>query len=283
MDVTMAPLLDHLVVDVRDRMDEGARRYAALGFVLTPRGRHSLGSANHLAVFGADYLELLGTDQPAAPLRPDIAGFPVGLNGLVFKGRDASALQARQQARGVPIQGVVGFFRPVAFPDGTRADAKFQVVRLDPAAAFDGRTYWCEHLTPEHVWRAEWQAHPNGATGIARVLVSVRDPARQAALFTRIFGAGAMADGPDGRRVLRCGEAMVEFAPHAAVRAELGATAPDPAGRGDHLAAVAIRVDDLSRAGSALRAGGVEGVVETAGRLRVPAAAAMNATIDFVG
>jgi hypothetical protein len=277
----MSVLLDHLVVDVRDRMDEGARRYQALGFQLTPRGRHSLGSANHLMMFGADYLELLGTDSPDVPLRPDIAGFPVGLNGLVFKGRDASALQAKLASRGVPVQGVVGFFRPVEFPDGTRADAKFQVVRLDLAAAFDGRTYWCEHLTPEHVWRPEWQIHPNGALAIARVLVAVRDPARQLALFTRTFGAGAMAEGPEGRRVLRCGEAVVEFAPHAAVAAELGAAAPDASGRGDYLAAVTLRVADIARVGTLLQAG-VEGVTEVAGGLLVPAAAAMNAAIAFV-
>jgi len=278
----MSVLLDHLVVDVRDRMEEGMRRYQALGFQLTPRGRHSLGSANHLMMFGADYLELLGTDSPDVPLRPDIAGFPIGLNGLVFKGRDASTLQAQQAARGVPVQGVVSFFRPAEFPDGTKADAKFQVVRLDLAAAFDGRTYWCEHLTPQHVWRPEWQIHPNGAQAITRVLISVRDPARQVSLFTRMFGAGAMAEGPNGRRCLRCGDAVVEFAPHAAVAAELGDAAPDPAGRGDYLAAVSIRVTDVARAGAVLREGGVEGVTETEGGLLVPAAAAMNATIAFV-
>ena len=41
----------------------GPRALAALGFQLTPMGKHSLGSANHLAVFGEDYLELLGTDH----------------------------------------------------------------------------------------------------------------------------------------------------------------------------------------------------------------------------
>lgn len=278
----MGPLIDHLVVDVRDRMEEGARRYRALGFVLTPLGRHSLGSANHLAIFGRDYLELLGTDMPGGALRPDLAGFPVGLNGLVFLARGAEALQQAQQSRGVPVQGVLNFFRPVEYPDGSRADARFNVVRLDTAAAFDGRMYWCEHLTPEHVWRPEWQAHPNGVTGIARVLLSVRDPARQAALFTRIFGPGHLAEGPGGRRVLKAGDAVVEFAPHAAVAEELGAAAPDPAGRGDHMALLGFRVGDLPRAAEVLRGNGVAGLAEREGRLRVPAAEAMNAAIDFM-
>ena len=277
----MDPLIDHIVVDVRDRMEEGARRYRALGFTLTPMGKHSLGSANHLAILGRDYIELLGTDVPGGTLRPDLAGFPVGLNGLVFLARESDKLQAQQQGRGVPVQGVLNFFRPVDYPDGSKANAQFNVVRLDIAAAFDGRMYWCEHLTPEHVWRPEWQDHPNGALAVARVVLSVRDPVRQATLFTRIFGPAHMREGPDGRRVLKAGEAMVEFVPHAAVRAELGDAAPDPAGRGDHMALLGIKVRDLGATEAMLRANGVP-FEAGPGRLLVPASAAMNATIAFM-
>ena len=57
------PRIDHVVVDVRDRIDEAERRYRALGFNLTQRGRHSLGSVNHLAMLDPDYVELLGTGE----------------------------------------------------------------------------------------------------------------------------------------------------------------------------------------------------------------------------
>jgi hypothetical protein len=53
------PTIDHVVVNVRDRLDQGAQAYRRLGFTLTPRGYHSLGSMNHLAIFGTDYLELI--------------------------------------------------------------------------------------------------------------------------------------------------------------------------------------------------------------------------------
>jgi hypothetical protein len=245
-------------------------------------GKHSLGSANHLAVFGEDYLELLGTDVPGGALRPDIASYPIGLNGLVFKSGDAEGLSARLLAAGIPALPAQSFHRPVDLPDGTRDDARFRTVRLDRAAAFDGRVYWCEHLTPEHVWRPEWQIHPNGATGVARILLSVRDPERQAALFRRMFGTDAVTEGADGRAVLRAGDAVVEAVPHAAVAAELGAAAPDPAGRGDHMAVLGLKVRDLVATAAALRAHGVAGLVEAPGVLRVPAAQAMNTTIDFM-
>src|SRR3954471_9352820 len=198
----MLPILDHLVFDVRDRMAEGAARMAALGFQLTPMGRHSLGSANHLTVFAEDYLELLGTDVPGGTLRPDIAAYPVGLNGLVFRTEDAEALSAALLARGVPALPAQSFHRPVDLPDGARDDARFRTVRLDRGAAFDGRLYWCEHLTPQHVWRQEWQAHPNGTVSVARVLLSVRDPERQASMFRRMFGEAAVVAGADGRMLL---------------------------------------------------------------------------------
>ena len=278
----MGPVLDHLVIDVRDRMAEGAARLAALGFQLTPMGKHSLGSANHLAVFGDDYLELLGTDVPGGALRPDIAAYPVGLNGLVFKSGDAEALSAALLSRGVPALPAQSFHRPVDLPDGAGDEARFRTVRLDRAVAFDGRIYWCEHLTPQHVWRREWQAHPNGAASVAWVLLSVRDPERQAAMFRRMFGEAAVAAGADGRVLLPCGPVTVEVAPHALVAAELGAAAPDPAGRGDHMALVAVRVRDLAATAALLRANGVTAVRRPAG-LRVAAEPALNAVVDFLG
>lgn len=56
--------LDHAVVLVRD-LDRAAETYERLGFTLTPRGHHSLGSRNHCIMFGRDYLELMAL--PAAP------------------------------------------------------------------------------------------------------------------------------------------------------------------------------------------------------------------------
>jgi len=277
------PVLDHIVIDTRDRIAEGAARYRALGFQLTPMGRHSLGSSNHLMIFGQDYLELLGTDVPGGALRPDIASYPIGLNGLVFKTADAAALSPALVARGIPALPASAFHRPVDLPDGTQAEARFKTVRLDRAAAFDGRIYWCEHLTPEHVWRAEWQAHPNGAQAALGVLIAARDPERQAAMFRRMFDESAVTTGSDGRVRVQAGEAVVEIATYAEVAAELGDAAPDPAGRGDHMALMALRVADLAATAALLHGRGIPARLLRPGLLRVPAMAAMNTAIDFVG
>ena len=96
------PVLDHVVIDVRDRIDDALRRFSALGFQLTPRGHHTLGSANHLAMFATDYLELLSFGEDGAT-RTEIARFPAGLNGLVFKTTDADLVHRHAAEAGLPV------------------------------------------------------------------------------------------------------------------------------------------------------------------------------------
>ena len=48
--------LDHVVINVKDDMDLAQLVFSNLGFTLTPRGYHTLGSINHLMMFGSDYM-----------------------------------------------------------------------------------------------------------------------------------------------------------------------------------------------------------------------------------
>ena len=270
------PVLDHVVVDVRDRMDEAARAFTALGFELTPRGHHTLGSMNHLAMFATDYLELLGFGEGAAG-RPELAPFPIGLNGLVFKTDDADVVHAHAQAAGLPILPVQAFSRPVEL-NGGQQDARFRTTRLDPGKIAMGRVYFCEHRTPELVWRPEWQAHPNGAHAIARVVVATGDPRRTGSLFGALFGPEAVVEREEGC-VVRAGVAQVELSVPRAIAIEFGDAAADPAGRVDYLAALELKVSSLADTAERLR--GVPGVRIEPRRLVVAASAAFNTTLAF--
>ena len=77
--------LDHAVINVGFEMDQAREIFTGLGFTLTERGYHSLGSINHLMMFETDYLELIGLPAGAGHDRPDLAGAPHGINGLVFE------------------------------------------------------------------------------------------------------------------------------------------------------------------------------------------------------
>jgi hypothetical protein len=263
-----SPVLDHVVVDVRDRIDEAMRCFAALGFLLTPRGHHSLGSLNHLAMFATDYFELLGFGEHGTA-RPELMPFPVGLNGLVFKTADADLVHRQAAAAALPVLPVASFSRPVTL-DGVTRDAKFRTTRFDPDKVAMGRIYFCEHQTPDLVWRPEWQRHPNGACAIARVVVATADPQRTSALFRDLFGHSAVA-GLDGRQVMAVGTAQVELVPPNIVAAEFGGAAAEPVGRAEYMAALEIRVRSLPEAAERLRA--------EPRRLVVSAAAAFNTTL----
>ena len=270
------PVLDHVVIDVRDRMDEAARTFTGLGFELTPRGHHTLGSMNHLAMFATDYLELLGFGEGGAS-RPELAPFPTGLNGLVFKTDDADAVHAHALAASLPILPVQAFSRPVELA-GARQNARFRTTRLDPAKIAMGRVYFCEHRTPELVWRPEWQSHPNGARAISRVIVATDDPRRSASLFRALFGPEAVAE-REGGCVVCAGTAQVELRMPRAIGAEFGDAAADPAGRVDYLAALELKVSSLAATAEHLR--GVAGVRIEPRRVVVPAGAAFNTTLVF--
>jgi len=271
-----SPVLDHVVIDVRDRIDEAMRCFASLGFHLTPRGHHSLGSLNHLAMFATDYLELLGFGEHGTA-RPELMSFPVGLNGLVFKTADADLVHRRAAAAGLPVLPVASFSRPVTL-DGVTRDAKFRTTRFDPDKVAMGRVYFCEHQTTDLVWRPEWQRHPNGTCALARVVVATADPPRTAALFRDLFGHCAVA-GLDGRQVMAAGTAQVELVPPNIVAAEFGGAAAEPVGRAEYMAALEIRVRSLPEAAERLRA--VPGVRAEPRRLVVAAGVAFNTTILF--
>ena len=272
----LSPVLDHAVIDVRDRIDEGMRSFQSLGFQLTPRGHHTRGSVNHLAMFATDYLELLGFAGDGA-IRPEITRFPVGLNGLVFKTADADAIHDQAAAAGLPVLPVQSFSRPVGLDGGTQ-DARFRTTRLDPAQVAMGRVYFCEHQTPELIWRPEWQTHPNGALGIARMVVATADPQGTAGLFRALFGDQAISN-RDGRQMLTAGTAQVELSPPDMIAAEFGETAAEAAGRPEYMAALGIAVRSLPAAEQCLRS--VPGLRVEPHRLVVPADAAFNTAIAF--
>lgn len=273
------PTLDHVVVNVRDRIDAGADCYRRLGFTLTPRGYHTLGSMNHLAIFGTDYLELIAA--PAGETRrPEILTAPEGLNGLVFGSEDAAATHAALSAAGVRVEPWEQFSRPVDLPDGAQ-DATFRTVRLTPGTVPAGRLYFCQHLTRHLVWRDEWRHHANGTLGVAAAVIAAAEPEALATLFRRMFGDDAVRSVPGGHS-LAVGLSRFDVLTPGAVAARFGDAAPDGGGRTSYMAGLVLRTRSLDAAAAALRTGDVAGVRREADRILVPASSAFGATLVFV-
>jgi hypothetical protein len=259
----LVPTIDHVVVNVRDRIDDGAAAYQRLGFTLTPRGYHSLGSMNHLAMFGTDYLELIAA-PPGDTGRPEIMAAPEGLNGLVFATRPVV----------LPVVLPSGALPGGALPGGAQ-DATFRTVHLAARATGLGRLYFCEHLTRGLVWRDEWRHHANGALGVVRAVIAAEDPHGLGGLFAQMFGAAAVR-AIDGGCSLAAGLARFDVLMPDAAAAQLGDAAPDGGGRAEYMAALTLRTLSLEMAAAAT------GFSCVSGRVVVPAAAAFGVAIEFV-
>ena len=121
------PTLDHVVINARDDMDRAADIYRRLGFTLTERGYHSLGSTNHLAMFGTDYLELIAVPKNATSGRLDLLNYAYGLNGLVFGSEDSAITYAALTKAGLPFDPPSEFTRPVKYTGG-QGDARFRTI-----------------------------------------------------------------------------------------------------------------------------------------------------------
>jgi hypothetical protein len=247
------------VISVRDRMDEAVELYRALGFCLTPRGRHSLGSINHLAVFGDSYLELIGFEPGAQNVRPEILAAPLGFNALVLASEDADATRDALLERGVAADPPLDFSRPVEIA-GERRDARFRTLRPAGEAPPFGRFYFCQHLTRELVWREEGRTHANGATAIERAVIASSDPRVSARYFARVFGAGVVR-AIEGGYAVALANTRVEIVEAALLAKRYGDALPDPAGRSDYLAVLGLATSPPGRI--------------------VPASAAMNVCLEF--
>ncbi len=271
------PAIDHVIINARDRLDEVTAVYHRLGFQMTPRGHHTLGSINNLAILGTDYIELLGV-MPSASGRTDVLDWPAGLNGLVFKTFDGDATFAALQDASVPVLPPQAFARPVEMPGGPR-DAAFRTVRLERDAVPAGRMFFCQHLTPELVWHDPWRRHPNGALGILRVVICAADPAGLGGLFASVFGANSMRQTADGCS-LSAGLARIDVVTPAALDVEFGADAPEAEGRDQFMAALILRTLSLERASRALRDGCIAATQDGLG-ITVAASAACGVTLVF--
>jgi hypothetical protein len=97
----------------------------------------------------------------------------------------------------------------VVLADGPH-EARFRTVRVKAEAAPYGRVYFCQHFTPELVWRAEWRGHPNGAMSITRAVILSPEPERTALLYRKLFGDEAVRATADGFS-LAVGEARLDM------------------------------------------------------------------------
>ena len=251
--------LDHVVINTLFDMDRAAGLMTQLGFTLTPRGYHSLGSINHLAMFEHDYLELVGLPSGTDVLRKDVLESPRGLNGLVFQASDIDACQRTLRDNGLAMLEPQSFSRPVTI-DGVEHLARFRTVRTVPEFFEAGRVYYCQHYTPELVWHRRWMSHPNGCHGLSELVIVTSDPETDVPRYATAAQAPSERQGDDWTIVLPHGFRLTLMSP-ARYRERYGEQCVEADGRHSFFGAIVFdmpepgRVRDLASSIPDLRVG----------------------------
>ena len=159
----LQPAIDHAVVAVRD-LERAAANFGALGFTLTPRGHHSIGSQNHCIMLGRTYIELL-VAPVAHPWLDYYRAFGEGLAAVALSTEDADATYGQLKDKGA--RAPMDLSRPV---EG--GVARFRLVQVENLP----QLFFVQHLTRELVWRPEWQRHANGARELVNVALAANKP-----------------------------------------------------------------------------------------------------------
>jgi catechol 2,3-dioxygenase-like lactoylglutathione lyase family enzyme len=178
----MSPItrLDHVIIAVKS-LDAAAATYRKLGFTLTPRGLHEgKGTGNHCIMFPSTYIELLGiVGETGAKgrLAERVNARGEGGMGIAYGADDADETYAALRAAGIDAEPPNDLSRPLDL-DGKRDMVRFRNIMLPKLALPETMQFVCTHTTPELTRaRREWMLHPNGATGVAEVVVVAEDVA----------------------------------------------------------------------------------------------------------
>jgi hypothetical protein len=241
----MSFALDHIVINVLFDMDRAAALMSQLGFTLTPRGYHSLGSINHLMMFEGHYLELIGLPSGTEVLRKDVLESPRGLNGLVFGADDIDASLDRLRAGGLAMLEPQSFSRPVTI-DGVEHLARFRTVRTAPELFEAGRVYYCQHYTPELVWHRPWMTHPNGCRGLSELVVVSATLESDVARYAKAAQGHTQRLGEEAWAIDLADRFRITLISPALYRERYGERCVEADGRSSYFGAMVFKVPDLA-------------------------------------
>ena len=144
-------------------------------------------------MFEAGYIEILAPtmDTPNAErVRKHMARYN-GVHLACFGTPDARFEHQRLAAQGFDPEPLVDLQRTVDSGETVR----FSVVYVPAGAMPEGRVQYCQHLTPEVIWKDAYVNHENGVTGLSAVYVVADDPAETAARWARFSGLLPRSEG----------------------------------------------------------------------------------------
>ncbi len=207
--------IDHLVMPF-DALGAARQWFLGLGFVVAPEAAHPFGTGN-ACVFLPDgrYIEPLGIVDPAAyaaakdeghlfierdaamrdlPERPAISG-------VAFRSGDALADREQLLDEEAGEEGLVEFGRTMRMPDGGSTELSFRLAFAAIHAVDAPSFFYCEARHMAKPDRSALTTHPNGATGIAGVMLQAQDP-RMFRDYLATVADGTVQENGDGSYII---------------------------------------------------------------------------------
>ncbi|WP_417674604.1 VOC family protein [Roseibium sp.] len=179
--------LDHLVVAVQD-LDAAGSAWEKLGFTVTPEARHPWGTANRLIQFDGFFVELLSVADESLIREAGTGEFSFGAfnrdflkkrqggSMVVFESRDPDQDRASFEKHHLQTYAPFSFEREAKAPDGSVRKVAFDLTFVTDPLAPDIGYFTCRNRFPENFWKAEYQAHANGAASVDEIVLVAKDP-----------------------------------------------------------------------------------------------------------
>ena len=217
--------LDHLAHFVPD-LDAAAAVWERLGLKVTPISAHQVarkpaGTSNRCVMLEEGYIELLAPtlETPSTARVRALMKRYDGVHLVCLGTPDAAAEQARLAAHGFEPEPVVKLERKLETGEAVR----FNVVYVPPGRMAEGRVQYCEHVTPQHVWREGFV----NELRLRSVYVVADEPQEVAARWGR-FG-GLLPRPEDGFVRLNMARGRVMIGTQKALAAQFGEVPAAPA------------------------------------------------------
>ncbi len=288
----MPRAIDHVVHASRDLAAQAAF-YERLGFNVGARNHHPWGTENHIIQFPGHFLELIGQGagfKAPVDLDPHVfsfAGFVTqelarheGVAMLALQTKDADATRAEFRAAGAGAFEPFHFERKGRKADGSESHVAFTLAFAQSKLMPHVGMFACQHHYPEDFYASEWQVHPNGAVGVAGVVMVAENPSAHADFLSAVTGQREMLATSMGIDLEVADEQSIEVLTRAAFIHRFGAAALGRDESEPRIAACRIAVRDLAAAAEILQDNEI--AAERVGqRLVVPPTTAFGAALAF--
>ena len=182
--------IDHVVLPTAE-LGTARKRMEQLGFTVAPDARHPFGTENACVFFqDGTYLEPLAIFDREMCEEAALAGNVFlqrdqayrfrrgqeGFSALVMASDDAGRDRETFRTAGISAGDNLSFSRPFQAPDGSQADASFELAFAADLRAPDVFFFACERKNIPPVDRTALQNHANGTTGIRQIVMSEQNP-----------------------------------------------------------------------------------------------------------